>query len=232
MEPVDSASRWHGWSVKGDGDVLSRVLAALDARLPPGWQRLREEALEPFRSLVQPGSACYSLERAAANAGVTLSVERVRDAELRGGRVWFAAGPSYPPAATAPNGSIRGAWDQVMRFLDEGIVPAARAVPGAAVHVPAPEDLFLGELPGEVAERLQKFSRAARKVLPLDQAEADLWHGFVVGAYRSRAVIDPARFVDWLAHESWSREDARELGLRFFDQCLLLSRYADEVPAA
>ena len=59
---------------------------------------------------------------------------------------------SYPPpAATAPPGSISGAWDQVMRFLDEGIVPAARAVLGAAVQVPAPEDLFLGDLPTDVA---------------------------------------------------------------------------------
>jgi hypothetical protein len=119
-----------------------------------------------------------------------------------------------------------------MRFLDEGIVPAARAVPGASVQVPAPEDLFLGELPIDVSERLRTFSRAARKVLPLDCAEADLWHGFVVGAFRTRAVIDQRRFVDWLARESWSREDATELSQRFIDQCLLLSRYADEGSAA
>src|SRR5262249_12508414 len=105
-------------------------------------------------------------------------------------------------------------------------------VPGALVQVPAPEDLFLGDLPIDVAERLRKFSRAARKVLPLDRAETDLWHGFVIGAARARAVIDPRRFVDWLTSESWSREDAMELSLRFFDQCLLLSRYADEVSAA
>jgi hypothetical protein len=49
-----------------------------------------------------------------------------------------------------------------MRFLDEGVVPAARAVPGASVRVPAPEDLFLGDLPTDVAERLLNFSRAAR----------------------------------------------------------------------
>jgi hypothetical protein len=45
-------------------------------------------------------------------------------------------------------------------------------------------------------------------------------------------VIDQPRFVNWLARESWRREDAMELSLRFFDQCLLLSRYADEVSAA
>jgi hypothetical protein len=119
-----------------------------------------------------------------------------------------------------------------MRFLDEGIVPAATVVPGASVHVPAPEDLFFDELPSDVADRLRKFSWAGRKVLPLERAEVDLWHSFVVGAYQSRAVIDQFRFVDWLVRESWRREDAMELSLRFFDQCLLLSRYADEVSAA
>jgi hypothetical protein len=119
-----------------------------------------------------------------------------------------------------------------MRFLDEGIVPAARAVPGASVRVPTLEDLFLGDLPTDTAERLRQFSRAARKVLPLDRAETDLWHGFVISASRGGAVVDPRRFVDWLARESWKKEDAMELSLRFFDQCLLLSRYADEVSAA
>jgi hypothetical protein len=219
--------------VKGDGGVLSRVIEGLDARRPPGWERLCGDALEPFRSLVRPGSAWYALAAAPTDAAVTLSVERVRDAELRGGRVWFPAGPSSPPPAdTAALGSIPAAWDQVMRFLDEGIVPAARAVPGASVRVPSLEDLFLGDLPIDVAERLRKFSRAARKVLPLDRAETDLWHGLVIAAYRARAVIDQRRFVDWLAGESWRREDAMELSLRFFDQCLLLSRYADEVSAA
>jgi len=119
-----------------------------------------------------------------------------------------------------------------MRFLDEGIVPAARTVHGASVRVPSLEDLFLDHLPIDVAERLRQFSRAARKALPLDRAETDLWHNFVIGVTRAKAVIDPRRFVDWLTGESWRREDAIELSLRFFDQCLLLSRYADEVSAA
>jgi hypothetical protein len=234
MVPVDSATRWHQWSVKGDSGVLARVIEGLDATHPPGWQRLCGAALESFQSLVRPGSAWYALAAAPAHAAVTLSVEQVRGAELRGGRVWFAAGPGSSPQQTAavPAGSIPGAWDQIMRFLDEGIVPAARAVSGALVLVPTVEDLFLGNLPIDVADRLRKFSRAARKVLPLDRAETDLWHGFGIGAYRARAVTDQRRMVDWLTSESWKREDAMELSLRFFDQCLLLTRYADEVSAA
>lgn len=233
MEPVDSASRWHGWSVKGDGAVLSRVIDGIDAKHLPGWQRVHGETLDRFRPLVRPGSAWYYLEPATARAGVTLGVERVRDAELRGGRVWFAADPSRgPQAATAPPEDLPGAWDKVVQFLDEGIVSVAKAVPGASVQVAVLEDLFFGDLPSEVAERLKRFSQASRKVLPLNRAEAELWHGFVIGAYRARAVIDQPRFVDWLALESWSRVDAMELSLRLFDQCLLLSRYADEVSPA
>ncbi len=119
-----------------------------------------------------------------------------------------------------------------MRFLDEGIVPAARAVSGVLVLVPTVEDLFFGDLPASVADQLRKFSQTARKVLPLDRAEAGLWHDFVIGAYRARAVVDEPRLVAWLIHQTWRREDALELSLRFFDQCLLLSRYAEEVSAA
>lgn len=234
MEPVDSADRWHRWSVKGDGTVLARVIEVLDAKHPPGWQRLCGAALEPFRSLVRPGSAWYALAPAPTHAAVTLSVERVRDTELRGGRVWFAAGPGSPPqqAAVAESaGSIPGAWDEVMRFLDEGIVPA-QAVAGASVEVPTVQDLFFADLPTEVANRLRMFSQSARKVLPLDRAEADLWHDFVIAAYRGRTVIDERRLVAWLVHEGWRREDALELNVTFFDQCRLLSRYAEEVSAA
>ncbi len=217
--------------------MLARAIEGLDARHPRGWERQCGDALQPFRSSVWPGSAWCALAAAPSYVAVTLSVERVRDAELRGGRVWFAAGPSYPPQQAAAcagvlAGSIPGAWDQIMRFLDEGIVPAARAVSGASVLVPTVEDLFFGDLPAGVADQLRKLSQTARKVLPLDRAEAGLWHDFVIGAYRATAVIDEPRLVAWLIHQTWRREDALELSLRFFDQCLLLSRYAEEVSAA
>jgi len=118
-----------------------------------------------------------------------------------------------------------------MRFLDEVIVPSARVV-GATVFVPTPEALFLGDLPPEVAERLSRFSQLSRKALPLDRDEAKLWRAFVIGAYRANAVVDAPRLVDWLVHESWERQDAAELSLRFFDQCVLLALYAEEVSAA
>jgi hypothetical protein len=52
---------------------------------------------------------------------------------------------------------------------------------------------------------------------------------FVVAAFRSKTVIDAESFVRWLVANGWQRESAKELNLQFFDQCLLLSRFADEV---
>ena len=226
MEPVESANRWHQWSVKGSGSVLTQVLDHLDATTPQKWKRLRGEELRPYLSLVRPGSAWYSLEATPSHAGVTLSVERLRDSELRGGRVWFA-GPSSQTQAP----SIPAAWDRIMLFLDEGIVPAAQAA-GASIWVPTLEALFLADLPPDVADCLRRFSQSARKVLPLNSDEAEIWRTFVIGAYRARAVIDGQQFIAWLVHDSWKKEDAAELNLRFFDQSQLLARYADEVSAA
>src|SRR5262249_50735185 len=154
MEPVECANRWHQWSAKGNGGVLTQVLDRLDAATPYEWKRLRGEELRPYQTLVRPGSAWYELETTPAHVGVTLSVERIRDSELRGGRVWFAFLPSPTPAPSIP-----AAWDQIMRFLDEGIVPAAQAA-GASIWVPTLEDLFLADLPPEVANHLRKFSQS------------------------------------------------------------------------
>src|SRR5262249_8636020 len=139
---------------------------------------------------------------------------------------WFAGASSGGPV---PPG-IPAAWDHVMGLLDGGIVPAARAV-GAEVQAPTPEEMFLSDLPLEVADRLRRFSQACRKSLSLSREEAEGWHGFVIAAFRM-AVIDPVPFTNWLVADGWSREAARELHMRFIDQCLLLSRYADEVSTA
>jgi hypothetical protein len=119
----------------------------------------------------------------------------------------------------------------VSRFLDEGVIPAARAV-GANIRVPTLEDAFLANLPVDIRDRLQTFSDSARKSLPLNREEAELWREFVIAAFRAKAVIDAQPFIDWLAAAGWPRELAAELNLRFFDHCLLLSRYAEEVSAA
>src|SRR5262249_29384602 len=157
----------------------------------------------------RPGSAWYSRAATTSHPGVTLSLERLSDGELRGGRVWFAGSHSPTPPANIP-----AAWDQIMRFLDEAIVPAAQAA-GASIWAPSPEELFLADLPLDVAERLQTFSQSARKQFPLDRDESELWRSFVIEAFRAKAVIDPRRFVVWLVREGWEREAATELNLRF-----------------
>lgn len=226
MDPEKGASRWHRWAVSGTGIAISQLLIELDANLPPGWKRLTENDLLPYQPLVRKGSAWYAIDSTPSHVGVTLSLERPGDAELRGGRVWFA-GPPYP----TPEPSIPAAWDRVMQFLDDGVVRAARAV-GASVRAPTPEEVFLADLPADVRERLLTFSRAARKSLPLDREEEESWRGFVIAAFRSKAVIDARQFTDWLTTEGWPGEAAAELNARFFDHCQLLGRYADEVSAA
>lgn len=228
MEPLESATRWHQWTVRGDDDALARVIATLDAALPAGWRRLTGDDLKPYGALVRAGAVWYALDPTPTVSGVALSVEHVRVGELRGGRV-LVSFPSQPPATRTV---FPPPWDQVTRFLDEGIVPAARSVPGLSILVPDVGDLFLGDLPPNVASRLRAFSQATRKILPLDRDEADRWRTFVVEAYRARAVLDAARFVGWLVHEGWTRGDATDLSRLFVDQCLLLARYAEEVAAA
>jgi hypothetical protein len=225
IEPVEAANRWHQWSAKGPDSVLAQLIERLDENLPGGWKRLHGEELGPYRSLVRPGAAWYSLATTPQYIGVTLSVERTSAGGMRGGRVWFARLP-FPPTATIP-----AAWDQVMQFLDAGIVVAARSA-GAPISAPSPDALFLAELPPEIAESLCTFSRSARKSLPLAPDDSQRWSSFVIGAFRARAVVDDRRLVEWFVHEGWEREAARELSRRFFDQCRLLNRYVEEVASA
>jgi hypothetical protein len=223
MDPVEASSRWHRWAVVGTRKQIDRVLEALDANLPPGWKRLAGKELAPFQSLVSEGSGWYAIDATTAHVGAALSLERFKDSELRGGRVWFSAPPHPGPTANIP-----AAWDQIIRLLEDGIIPASRAA-GANLRLPSSEDIFFAELPSGVRDHLREFSEAARRSLPLDREEAERWREFVIAAFRSKTVIDAEPFVHWLVANGWQQESAKELNLRFFDQCLLLSRYADEV---
>jgi hypothetical protein len=202
------------------------VLEVLGANLPAGCKRLTESDLLPSQLLGRQGAAWYAIAPTASSVGVTLSLERLGESRLRGGGTWFA-GP--PELTVTPR--LAAAWEQVMRFLDDGIVPVARAV-GAEVCLPTSEEVFFSDLPFDVGGRLRELSRTARKSLPLNRVEADLWHGFVIAAFRTKAVIDALPFANWLVAEGWSREAADELHRQLVDQRLLLSRYVDKVFAA
>jgi hypothetical protein len=225
MDPAESAARWRRWTVRGAGSVISQLLSVLDTTLPAGWKRLTEDDLLPFRKFVRVGSAWYG-RPVPAGVGVALGLERFGEAELRGGWVWFAVAPNLTPA---PGPSAT--WDDVMRFLDHGILPAARAA-GADIQIPTSEEVFFSELPLEVGDRLRAFSHAARKSLPLSREEADRWREFVISVFRTKVIIDARPFTDWLVVDGWPRETAAELERQLLDDCLLLSRYADEVSAA
>jgi hypothetical protein len=123
---------------------------------------------------------------------------------------------------------VPAAWDDVGRFLDEGVIPAVRAA-GASLRVPTPEEVFFSELPFEAGERLRTFSETARKTLPLNREEAELWRDFIIAAFRANAGIDTQPFINWLAAAGWPREAAAQLNSQLLDQWHLLARYVDEV---
>jgi hypothetical protein len=246
MGPIKNAWRWKRWSITGREDDISKTMSNLDANLPSGWRRLTEDELLPFGSLVRPGSGWYGLGPDPSCGNIALSVERPAPHQLRGGWVrssvgfWFAYSNEVPATmgqmapfrdeGVTPPENV-AAWDEVGRFLDEGVIPAARAA-GAEIRVPPPEEMFLSELPFEVGDRLRSFSEAARKSLPLESKEAELWRAFVVAVFRMEARFDIEPFVDWMAAVGWPRELAAELYSQLVDDCLLLSQYADEVSAA
>jgi hypothetical protein len=176
--------------------------------------------------MVKPGSGWYGLQATCPDAGIVLSIQRPVPSLMAGGWVWLPRAPS----PTGTNG-VPAAWDDVGRFLDESVLPAVRAA-GASIRLPTPEEVFFSELPFDVQNRLRTFSDAARKSLPLNPEEAELWRDFVIATFRTKAVIDTQPFIDWLAAAGWPRESAAELDSQLLDQSLLLSRYVDEVSAA
>ena len=228
MEPAEAYTRWHSWAVTGTKKQFADMFAHLNSNLPSGWRLTTGKDCAPFRALVidTVRAVWYSTDSTESHIGALLSIVEVRESELRGGQVLFA-GPPYPGA----NSNIPNTWREVVRLLDEGIVPAAHAV-GAAVRLPTPEDVFLSELPFEIRDRLQRFSSAARKTLPLNRREAESWHSFVVAAFRSKTIVDAEPLAAWLMADGWPKELAAHLSLLFFDQSLLLTQFADELVIA
>lgn len=142
---------------------------------------------------------------------------------LQGGRALLLG----PRPTTKPYDS-KAAWKHADDFLNEAIVPAARAA-GAEFRLPTSAEVFFSELPFQARESLQAFSDAARKSLTLDRRESKAWGEFVIAAFRSHSVVDADLLVAWLISQGWTDDAARELSLRLFDECRLLSQFADEV---
>ena len=93
MDPVEGNARWHDWTAKGTTAAISRLIDTLDKHLPAGWKRLTEKDLHSLRTPVRPETAWYAIDTAHSHVGVILSLERVGDALLRGGKVWVDGPP-------------------------------------------------------------------------------------------------------------------------------------------
>jgi hypothetical protein len=215
MLPEEAVSRWRDWRVKGTAGVIADFFSRLNAHLPGGWRGSNHTE----RHMETNGETHYTFETPSPAEEVTLSVDRWGESGLR---------PGFVKGRRVKAGSY---WNEVMRFLDEGIVPAAQAV-GAEIRVPSPGDFFLSDLPSDARDQLRTFSKTARKSLPLNNEETEQWRGFVIAFFRAKAVIDPALFADWLVNDGWSIEAAADLTNQFFDLCRFLSRFQEEAPAA
>ena len=224
MDPLEDAWRWMRWTATGTEGAISEAFRILHANLPKGWKRLTGDALLRYGAMVKPGSGLYGSEATPPDAGIVVSIERPVPSMMAGGRVWLPTSPS--PAGT--NG-VPVAWNDVGRFLDEGVVPAAR-VAGVSLRAPTSEEVFFSELPIDVGERLRTFSETASKSLPLNGEEAELWRDFVITAFRMDASLDTQPFINWLSAAGWPREAAAQLHSQLLDQWHLLARYVEERP--
>lgn len=179
MDPLDAFNRWQNWRVEGTPSQLAAVLARLDANLPTGWRKLDDAGVPGLELLVRDGAGLHRLDATPEHIGVSLGVVPVPPSGLRGGQVWF--GSPRPPAKS----DLPLVWEQILRFVEGGIAPAARTV-GAGVCVPSTADLFFADLPLDIRDRLVTFSSRSGKTLPLRRDTIGLWHEFVLAAFRSR----------------------------------------------
>ena len=225
MDPFDAFTRWQNWRIEGTADQLASVLARLDANLPAGWQKTNPEGVPELEALVRDGASLYRLDATPEHIAVSLNIVPVPPSGLRGGQVRFG-GSSRPPAKI----DLPAVWQEVLRFLDQGVKPAAEGV-AARVWVPSTADLFFKGLPIDIRDLLQTFSARSGKTLPLGKDAIRLWHEFVVAAFRSETLFDSDSMKEWLISQGWPSPAATELVSRFFDQCTLLTRYVDELAA-
>lgn len=225
MDPLDAFNRWRNWRVEGTASQLSSVLTQLEAHLPAGWRKPSGEELPELESLVRDGATAYRLDATPDHIAVSLSIVPAQPNGLRGGQFWFGD-TRRPPAES----ELPAVWEQISRFLDQGIKPAAEKL-RVRITVPSTADLFLAELPFDVRDRLVTFSSRGGKALPLRRDTVGFWHEFVLAAFRSKTPIESDSLRQWLLLEGWPASTAAELTLRFYDQCMLLTRYADELAA-
>lgn len=225
MDPTEAAAvaRWQRWVVRGAPSQIEEVIANLDADPHSRWERVEGPPPSPSWStlLVRSDSLWYLLRASDTGVVVTVSVERPSGFELRGG--WVC--PADRPRGDAP-AFAADAWDRVIEFLEEGVVPAAQKA-GADVFAPSRSRIFEDDLPTEVRSSLAAFSGASNRSLPLNDEASAAWQGFVVAAFRSGDAVDPEEFLHWLTEGGWALDDAGELKRRFLDEYSLLYRFTE-----
>ncbi len=223
MDPLEALQRWRAWSATGTPEQLSHIVKSLEAGPPQGWRLANEEEVLQYWGRSCQDFHPMKFEATPEHPAIMLTLSNVRGPGLHGGSVWFDGPPGRLADAALPP-----AWREVMRFLDDGVVPAA-TVAGVHVRIPSFGELFLAELPYEVRDRLEAVGELPAKFLPLDRHGEEAWHDFVVAAHRHKTPIDERGLDRWLTGTGWPQSAANELTLRLYDQSRLLSRYSEQV---
>jgi len=226
MSTQDDFFRWENWRVEGTEHLLAAVLENLDAELTEGWS-VWKSAQPPIRMTPAQGVVRqYRLEPTATRGEWLLDIQSWGGRQLRAGHM-----SGKPSPLNGPNVRLSFPLTDAIRFLEEGIRPAAERA-GARLITPTPAELFVEGLPYDVRETLGAFGDRSRKQLPLDWAESEAWQAFVVTAYRSTEAFDRAHMHEWFMANGWPHTAADELTTQFFEQCRLLARYRDTLVIA
>lgn len=224
MKAADCAIRWNRWNVIGTKEEIEQFINELNGNLPTGWRPSTQHEIPSSGSAQANGGFWYTWETDSSNWGIILKIQHLSERYLTGGDVRFTS----PTKVFSVPDDCSVSWNDVMDFLDKAIAPAAKAS-GIQAEIPSFQDMFLSDLPFDARQKLLEFTKLARKVLPLNRQEAEVWQKFVIWVFRTKAIVDTDPFIAYLIAEGWPKETAEVLCTKLYDQYELLARYAEEV---
>lgn len=206
-------------------ETASRLLDALDERLPAGWRRGSE--LEAELGSLAGGTddmRCYVCTATSKRDSAALWVS-VRER----GTVWVSN--------IVPHEKSELSIEEYNRILEEFanlvLGPAAHAL-GIPVELSADEPTLEDLACPEPASRLRQFARAANKFSgaahPLDRQR---WNRFVIAAHEADSPLSAEDLGRWLVEvEGWPEDVAHRLTIEYESARSLLKDHDRDFPHA
>jgi hypothetical protein len=209
VDPFISLSDWRSSLYRGDPTVVDRFLDTIDATLPPGWVRDRENE----RTRLRPDRIhCYLFDR-AGDAAVRAWLERVTATRVRGGPVEVLR--------RLPSGDAGRIGRLFADFADGCVLPAASEA-GAQCTWPGfgPRSVVT-----HAAEMLfTQLADTADGEWPLTDRIQGLWDELVSFCLAEQVGFDRDELGRWLADSGWEQEAVPALVDRLFADSEWLAR--------